>query len=90
MLQLVFPDKCVSYETFIEDLSNSLVPKVVNALRMDNDIVSQREAYRKFGEGNVRRWISKGLLEPLSKRPGKIEYKLTDLVILQNRPQDYI
>ena len=89
MIQLTFPDKCVTYNTFINDLATALVPKLMEAMKNPRDIISQRQAYKLFGEGNVSRWRAKGLVEPVSKRPGKIEYRLSDLRILQQRKQDY-
>ena len=53
------------------------------------DLISQNKAFKIFGQGNIRRWRQKGLVEPVSKRPGKIEYRLSDLRILQQRKQDY-
>lgn len=89
MFQLMFPDKCVTYDTFINDLATALVPKLKAAMENPSDIISQNQAFKKFGQGNIRRWREKGLVEPLSKRPGKIEYRLSDLLILQQRKQDY-
>ena len=43
---------------------------------------------KMFGQGNIRRWREKGLVEPVSKRPGKIEYRVSDLRILQQRKQE--
>ena len=45
---------------------------------------------KMFGQGNIRRWREKGLVEPVSKRPGKIEYRVSDLRILQQRKQDLL
>lgn len=89
MLQLTFPDKCVTYHTFINDLATALVPKLMEAMVNPSDILSQRQAYKLYGEGNVKRWRRDGVLEPVSKRPGKIEYRISDLRILQQRKQDY-
>ncbi len=89
MLQLVFPDKCVSYKTFIDDLATAMAPKIMELMENPSDIISQRKAYSLFGKGNVLRWREKQLLEPVSKRPGKIEYRLSDLRLLQQRKQDY-
>lgn len=89
MLQIAFSDKCVTYETFINDLAAALVPKLMEAMENPSDIISQRRAFKIFGEGNIRRWLRQGHLKPFSKRPGKIEYKLSDLRILQQRQQDY-
>ena len=89
MIQLVFPDKCVTYETFINDLATAIVPKVMAYMENPSDIISQNMAFKLFGQGNIRRWRQKGLVEPVSKRPGKIEYRISDLRILQQRKQDY-
>ena len=86
---MVFPDKCVTYNTFINDLATALVPKLKEAMENPSDIISQNRAFQLFGQGNIRRWREKGLVEPVSKRPGKIEFRLSDLRILQQRKQDY-
>lgn len=88
-IELLFPDKCVTYETFIEDLALSLVPKLEKVITNPRDVISQRQAYNLYGFGNVKRWRKKNLLTPFSIRPGKIEYKVSDLDILKNRFQDY-
>ena len=89
MLNLIFPDKCVTYGTFINDLATALVPKLLKAMENPSDLISQNQAFKIFGQGNIRRWRKKGLVEPASKRPGKIEYRVSDLRILQQRKQDY-
>ena len=83
-LMLQFADKCVPYEVFVKDLARQ-----TDALRLPNDIVSQNKAFKLFGEGNVRRWVKEEKLVPVSKRPGKIEYRIFDLKRLQERQQDY-
>jgi hypothetical protein len=49
------------------------------------DNVSQREAYRMFGEARVKNWIKRGLLNPIrngeSKR-SKILYSRTEMLAL--------
>lgn len=89
VIQIQFPDKMVTYETFINNLATALVPKIREAMRDESDVISQREAYRRFGQGNIKRWVKTGVLEPVSKRPGKVEYRLSDLRLLQVRKQDY-
>ena len=89
MLQLMFADKCVTYETFINDLANALAPKLKELEENPSDIISQNKAFKMFGQGNILRWRRQGLLKPVSKRPGKIEYRLSELRLLQQRPQDY-
>ena len=84
-----FADKCVPYEVFVKDLAREIVALQTDALRLPNDIVSQNKAFKLFGEGNVRRWVREEKLVPVSKRPGKIEYRVFDLKRLQDRQQDY-
>ena len=84
-----FPDKSVPYEVFIKDLAREVAAQTSEALRFNNNIVSQNQAFKQFGAGNVRRWVKEGLLAPISKRPGKIEYNIFDLKRLQERQQDY-
>lgn len=51
-----------------------------------NDEISQRAAYRRFGEGNVKRWLSLGLLKTvkLSDRNSKVTYSLQELTSIQS------
>lgn len=84
-----FADKCVPYEVFVKDLAREIVALQTDTLRYANDIISQRKAYKLFGTGNVRRWVKEEKLIPVSKRPGKIEYRIFDLKRLQERQQDY-
>ena len=88
-LMLQFADKCVPYEVLVKDLAREIVALQTDTLRMPSDIVSQNKAFKLFGEGNVRRWVKEEKLVPVSKRPGKIEYRIFDLKRLQERQQDY-
>ena len=88
-LMIQFADMCVPYEVFVKDLAREIVTLQTDALRHANDIVSQNKAFKLFGEGNVRRWVKEEKLVPVSKRPGKIEYRVFDLKRLQERQQDY-
>lgn len=88
-MRIEFSDKLIPYEIFVKDLAREIVALQTEALRQPNDIVSQNKAFKLFGEGNVRRWVKEGKLVPVSKRPGKIEYRIFDLKRLQERQQDY-
>ncbi len=83
------PVRNMTYENFLKDLAQVLAPMLKECMEDPSGIVSQRLAYKKFGEGNVKRWRRQQLLEPVSKRPGKIEYRIADLRMLQQRQQDY-
>jgi hypothetical protein len=72
----------------VKDLAREIVALQTEALRQPNDIISQRKAYKLFGTGKVRRWVTKEKLIPVSNRPGKIEYRIFDLKRLLERQQD--
>lgn len=87
-MTIQFPDKSVTYSTFLDDI----VSRVVALLKKDaNDpeYISQRKAFEIFGRRNVERWRRLGRVKP-SKRPGKVEYKTSDLRLLQRTEQDYL
>lgn len=86
-VHIQFPDKVVSYDTFMDDLSSRIVRKIQRA-EADPETVSQRKAYSIFGRANVDRWRREGRIHPC-KRPGKVEYLMADLRLLQQTQQDY-
>lgn len=75
----------VPYAKFVTDLAEALEAIKKNSTRM----LSQRQAYRIFGQANVKRWRDEGLVTA-HKRPGKIEYSYRELLICQQRVQDYL
>lgn len=84
---LQFLDHLIPYDTFLNDVA----ARVVSMLKTDKDdpeFVSQRKAYEMFGRRNVERWRKQGKVEPC-KRPGKMEYRTSDLRLLQRTVQDY-
>ena len=50
---LQFVDQMVPYEVFVRDLAREIVALQTEALRTPNDIISQNQAYRRFGAGWV-------------------------------------
>ena len=87
MLTLDFSDKSVSYATFVRDVASEVV-RQLKEQRNDPETVSQRKAYAMFGRGNVDRWRKQGKIHPY-KRPGKVEYFVTELREAQRTQQDY-
>jgi len=83
-----FSDKLVSYETFMSDLSARVV-RMMKSDAADPEYVSQRTAYSIFGRKNVDRWRRNGKIKSY-KRPGKVEYCMADLRLLQRTEQDYL
>lgn len=82
-----FADRAVSYETLINDIA-ARVARYLRQDAADPETVSQNEAFRMFGRGNVERWRNGGLVKAY-KRPGKVEYRTADLRFLQRIQQDY-
>ena len=82
-----FPDRLVTYDSFIADLADKVAERMLK-ITQDPEVISQRKAFEMFGRGNVERWRKKRLVEP-SKRPGKIEYRTSELRQLQAIQQDY-
>lgn len=82
-----FPDKLVSYDIFVGDLA-ARVARMMKSDVVDPECISQRKAYAIFGRRNVERWKRNGKIQPY-KRPGKIEYRMADLRLLQRTEQDY-
>lgn len=87
MLTIDFPDKSVTYDTFVRDVASSVVRMLADT-HNDPEMVSQRKAYAMFERGNVDRWRKQGKITPC-KRPGKVEYRTIELRTLQRLQQDY-
>jgi hypothetical protein len=82
-----FSDHIITYDRFLNDVA----AKVVSFLKNDSndpEYVSQRKAYSIFGRRNVERWRRERKIEPI-KRPGRVEYKTSELRLLQRTIQDY-
>lgn len=88
MMQIQFPDRMVTYNTFMADLATRIAERLT-AISQQPAMISQREAYRQYGRSNVERWRRQGHLHPC-KRPGKIEYQTSELRIAQQIQQDYL
>lgn len=82
-----FPDKCVSYSTFIDDIAARIVSHL-KAQNNDPQFISQRKAFEIFGRRNVERWRRNGRITPYI-RPGRLEYNTAQLRLLQQTQQDY-
>lgn len=80
-------DMEVSYDKFINDVARRVVAIMKEEATMP-EFVSQREASRLFGRANVERWRRTGKIQPI-KRPGKMEYKFSELRKLFTEQQDY-
>lgn len=88
MMTIQFSDKVVSYDTFLNDLSARLC-HLLKDEKDDPEYISQRKAYKLFGRANVDRWLKAGKVTP-HKRPGKVEYNMSELRVLQHTQQDYL
>ena len=86
-LECLFADKSVTYEQFIEELATRLAEKITLANNGELE-VSQNKAYKMFGRCDVDRWIKSGKLQPSRISPGKIRYRLADLLNLSEIKQN--
>lgn len=87
MMQIQFPDRMVSYDTFMADLSNRIAERIV-AIKQEPEVISQRMAYRQYGRANVQRWVRQNKVHPC-KRVGMMEYTTAELRKAQSNQQDY-
>lgn len=87
MLTIDSENKSVSYDTFVRDIATSVV-NILEEVRNEPEFINQSQAYSMFGRANVDRWRRKGKIEPC-KRPGKVEYRTSELRALQRTKQDY-
>jgi hypothetical protein len=86
-MEIQFIDKSVTFDTFVTSVAAKLASFMKEDMN-DAEYISQREAFRIFGQGNVRRWYKQGKIQPC-KRPGKIEYPMKVLRELSRTQQDY-
>lgn len=85
---LDFGNNLIPYKVFIEDLAARMV-RMLKEEHDDPEFISQRQAFAKFGRRNVERWRKDGKIDAI-KRPGKLEYRTSDLRLLQRTVQDYL
>ena len=85
---LQFTDKSVPYRVFVDDVAARVVA-LLKKDQSDPEVVSQRRAYDIFGRRNVERWRRLGKVKPC-KRPGRLEYRTSELRLLQRTEQDYL
>jgi hypothetical protein len=84
---LEFDDHLIPYHVFLDDLAARL-GKIVKEDRNDPEYISQNQAFHQYGRANVERWRKEGRLQCF-KRPGKVEYLVTELKLLKRTQQDY-
>lgn len=84
---LQYNNKDIPYSTFVSDVAAKIV-YLLKQESADPEYISQRKAFAMFGRANVERWRNKGKIIP-HKRPGKIEYKTSELRLQQRTQQDY-
>ena len=66
------------------DIAEMGARKAISRLGLIKDEISQREAYRQFGEGRVKVWIQRGLCKrvKIGERNAKTTYSLIELELL--------
>ena len=84
-----FLDTTVTYDQFITDLATKIALKMHQVEKGQLEI-SQAQAYKMFGRADVERWVRSGNLEPVRISPGKMRYRLIDLLKLASIQQNYL
>lgn len=91
METVILADKSLTFEEFVAKISEAIVKKLAKEMKNPKkERISQNQAFRTFGQANVRRWLRTNRLKPVAKRPGKIEFLVKDLEKLYSVQQDYL
>lgn len=81
-------DALIQFPNFTNKELDYLACQIAERLKEKREYLSEREAFDRFGAGNVRRWVADRMIEP-HKRPRKTEYEAKRLYELAARRQDY-
>lgn len=87
-MHIGFADKMPTFDTFVDAVA-ARVAHYLKEERNDPEYMSKRCADKMFGRGNVERWIKAGKVE-VSRRPGKMDLKVSDMRLCQRTEQDYL
>lgn len=87
--EMIFMDKTVSYDQFVDELAIKIALKI-HMVENGQLEISQSKAFKMFGRADVERWIKHGKLTPCRVSPGKKRYRLADLQKLANIKQNYL
>lgn len=91
-LLIPFPDKTLTYDEFIEELSSRVAIKL-KEFAPHPEILSQNQAWKIFSKKKVNRWVKEGKYEPIAvknEKTGnitKLEYSYSALLELQTSKQ---
>lgn len=77
-------------EKLTKDELNYLAERIALRIKGTNtkEYVSQRAAYREFGEACVKKWVDSGEIQR-HFRTNKIEYKYVELLALKAKVYDH-
>ena len=78
----------IQFTNFTNKELDYLAEQIAQRMKRKSKLISQREAYRLFGEGNVDRWDQEGKTIRY-RRPKKWEYEAERLCELAAQKQDY-
>jgi S-adenosylmethionine synthetase len=70
-------------ESIVKSASEATANRILTELGLRKSQISQREAFRRFGEGRIMRWRKEGKIVPI-KTVGKIYYNVNDLERLES------
>ena len=71
------------------DVAELTAATLAAKLGLEKDEISQRAAYREFGEAKVKRWVAKGVVTrlKLASNNSKVEYSRKELLALKMAEQ---
>jgi len=69
------------FKNILKDMAELGAAYFARSIGVGKDEISQREAYRKFGEANVKKWVIDGLVKriKLGNRTSTVSYSLAEL-----------
>lgn len=76
-------EKSKAYAKFIEGLMAVSVEKALTK-EFNMQYVNQAGAYKRFGRKRVEKWVKEGMVKPLRRSAGRVEYSYAELIEVSN------
>jgi len=72
------------FKNILKDMAELGAASFAKRIGVGKDEISQREAYRKFGEANVKKWVDDDLVKKIKigNRTSTVTYSLSELAVI--------
>lgn len=72
------------FKNILKDMAELGAASFAKRIGVGKDEISQREAYRRFGEANVKKWVADSLVKriKIGNRTSTVSYSLSELEII--------